>query len=271
MMLFTEFEQGKLYKRSDLHNQFGGNRQRGISPSAQESVIFIFSGESGSLYGYSDGWNEDHTIFTFTGEGQVGDQKFTMGNKALRDHISTSKDVFLFRAASNGFCEFDDQLTLLGYELKSALDRNGDSRTVISFMFEPFSKVVQSSNETTEDIRYQSLEELKQLALDDTSFENTSVQERKVKVRRRSEAVKAYARKRANGICEACEQPEPFHAKSGSALDVHHLYRLSDGGPDHPEHVAAICPNCHARIHRGSDGIEYNRVLIEKILSKEQV
>ncbi|WP_160167772.1 hypothetical protein [Exiguobacterium oxidotolerans] len=47
------------------------------------------------------------------------------------------------------------------------------------------------------------------------------------------------------------------------------MYRLSDGGPDHPEHVAAICPNCHARIHRGVDGIEYNEILIEKILNKE--
>lgn len=271
MMLVHNFEQGKLYRRSDLHDQFGGNRQRGISPSAKEAVIFIFSGESGGQYGYTDGWNEDHTVFTFTGEGQVGDQTFTMGNKALRDHISSSKDVFLFRASSNGLCKFDDQLTLLGYELKPALDRNGDSRTVISFMFEPFSKVIQSANEIVEDVRDQSLEELKQLALDDTSSENTSVQERKVKVRRRSEAVKAYARKRADGICEACEQPEPFNAKSGSALDVHHLYRLSDGGPDHPEHVAAVCPNCHARIHRGSDGVEYNQALINKILNKEQL
>ncbi len=61
----------------------------------------------------------------------------------------------------------------------------------------------------------------------------------------------------------------PFEAKSGSSLEVHHMYRLSDGGPDHPEHVAAICPNCHARIHRGVDGIEYNEILIEKILNKE--
>nr|WP_262415838.1 HNH endonuclease signature motif containing protein [Exiguobacterium acetylicum] len=64
--------------------------------------------------------------------------------------------------------------------------------------------------------------------------------------------------------------PDPFQAKSGNALDVHHLLRLSDGGPDHPEHVAAICPNCHARIYRGEDGKELNQQLIAKIRAKEE-
>lgn len=269
-MLVSEFEKGKLYKRSELHDQFGGNRQRGISPSAKLPVIFIFSGDSGSQYGYTDGWNEDYTIFTYTGEGQVGDQEFTMGNKALRDHIELSKDVFLFTAASGGQYKFNDQLTLINYEKKPALDRNGDSRMVISFTFESFTEIVESSNVNNLYDSNQSLEELKQIALDDASSEQASIQEKRVMIRKRSEAIKTYARKRAEGICEACEQPEPFDARSGSSLDVHHLYRLSDGGPDHPEHVAAICPNCHARIHRGRDGAEYNQVLIKKIREKER-
>lgn len=245
-MFVSEFEKGKLYKRSELHDQFGGNRQRGISPSAKLPVIFIFSGDSGSQYGYTDGWN-----------------------KALRDHIELSKDVFLFTAASGGQYKFNDQLTLINFEKKPALDRNGDSRMVISFTFESFTEIVESSNVNKLHDSNQSLEELKQIALDDASSEQASIQEKRVKIRKRSEAIKTYARKRAEGVCEACEQPEPFDARSGSSLDVHHLYRLSDGGPDHPEHVAAICPNCHARIHRGRDGAKYNQVLINKIREKE--
>lgn len=271
-MLSINFVSGEQYKRSEIHDQFGGNRQRGISASAKESVIFIFSGASGGQYGYSDSWNEDRTFFMYTGEGQIGDQAFSMGNKALRDHVNSSKDVFLFHRATNGLYTFDDQLTLIDYEIKRAPDRNGNMRDVIEFIFESSSNIERSflntSEVTLQNIDF-SLDELKQLALQDTSNGHETIQVKQVTVRKRSEAIKLYARRRAAGVCEACDQPEPFEAKSGSSLEVHHMYRLSDGGPDHPEHVAAICPNCHARIHRGVDGIEYNEILIEKILNKE--
>jgi len=271
-MWSTKFVPGEYYKRSEIHDQFGGNRQRGISASAKEPVIFIFSGVSGAQYGYSDGWNEEKTMFMYTGEGQIGDQVFSMGNKALRDHVNNSKDVLLFHHSKDGLYRFDDQLTLIGYETKQSLDREGNMREVIQFVFESSSYLTRSVEEELEgdDLIYdRSLDELKELALQDTSNGHDSVQMKRVKVRKRSEAIKLYARARANGTCEACEQPEPFQAKSGSSLEVHHMYRLSDGGPDHPEHVAAVCPNCHSRIHRGVDGMEYNETLIERILDKE--
>jgi hypothetical protein len=37
-------------------------------------------------------------------------------------------------------------------------------------------------------------------------------------------------------------------------LEPHHTRRLSDGGPDDPRHVVAICPKCHRRVHHGKDG-----------------
>jgi len=271
-MWSINFVSGEQYKRSEIHDQFGGNRQRGISASAKESVIFIFSGASGAQYGYSDGWNEDGTLFMYTGEGQIGGQVFLMGNKALRDHVSASKDVLLFHRMKDGLYTFDDQLTLIGIETKQALDRDSNMREVIQFIFESSSNITRSVEGDLEDDELandRSLDELKEIALQDTSNGHDSVQVKQVKVRKRSEAIKLYARARAAGTCEDCEQPEPFQAKSGSSLEVHHMYRLSDGGPDHPEHVAAICPNCHAQIHRGVNGNEYNGILKEKILNKE--
>lgn len=84
-MLSISFTPGKHYKRAEIHDQFGGNRQRGISASAKESIIFIFSGASGTQYGYSDGWNEEKTLFMYSGEGQVGDQTFTILKGMLQD------------------------------------------------------------------------------------------------------------------------------------------------------------------------------------------
>ena len=45
---------GEEYKRSALHDAFGGNRQGGIATCANHDITFVFSGESGEQYGYSD-------------------------------------------------------------------------------------------------------------------------------------------------------------------------------------------------------------------------
>ncbi|MBI1930628.1 HNH endonuclease [Candidatus Poribacteria bacterium] len=34
-------------------------------------------------------------------------------------------------------------------------------------------------------------------------------------------------------------------------LDIHHLVPVADGGPDDPENLLALCPNCHALHHKG--------------------
>lgn len=45
-----------------------------------------------------------------------------------------------------------------------------------------------------------------------------------------------------------CANPTCRHILT---LDVHHLDRVSDGGPDDPANLVALCPNCHALHHRG--------------------
>lgn len=47
---------GKQYSRArDIHDQYGGTRQSGISPSGTHPFIFLFTGDSGEAYGYEDG------------------------------------------------------------------------------------------------------------------------------------------------------------------------------------------------------------------------
>lgn len=87
----------------------------------------------------------------------------------------------------------------------------------------------------------------------------------------RSESVKKYARKRADGECEGCGGPAPFRNKRGEPyLEVHHVFRVSDEGPDKPNAVIALCPNCHRKVHQGEDGNEFNRQLIEKLNEIEE-
>lgn len=62
--------------------------------------------------------------------------------------------------------------------------------------------------------------------------------------------VAEYAKRRANGICDLCEQSAPFNKKNGDPyLEAHHIIWLSKGGNDTIENTVALCPNCHQKIH----------------------
>ncbi len=51
----------------------------------------------------------------------------------------------------------------------------------------------------------------------------------------------------------------PFSTPDGRPfLEAHHTRRLSDGGPDDPRWVIAICPNCHRRAHYATDATTFN-------------
>ncbi len=57
----------------------------------------------------------------------------------------------------------------------------------------------------------------------------------------------------AQGKCENCKKPAPFHRKTDSTpfLEVHHVIPLADDGDDTVENTRALCPNCHRKAHFG--------------------
>ena len=119
--------------------------------------------------------------------------------------------------------------------------------------------------------------------LDDTSLEEANLDElravaqlsarskvagKKAKAvyRARSTAIRLYVLSRANGCCEGCHAPAPFHKQDGIPyLEPHHTTRLSDGGPDHPARVIGLCPNCHRRAHYAEDAKKFNDSLKRKL------
>ena len=66
----------------------------------------------------------------------------------------------------------------------------------------------------------------------------------------RSPFVAEEAKRRANGICELCQQPAPFQKRNGEPyLEAHHIVWLAKGGADTVENTVALCPNCHKKMH----------------------
>jgi 5-methylcytosine-specific restriction protein A len=87
----------------------------------------------------------------------------------------------------------------------------------------------------------------------------------------RSTKIRNAVKRRASEYCEACNQKTFMDKKGNYYLEVHHIDLLSDGGKDNEYNACAICPNCHARIHYGSYGENYNAHLKIKIREKQDL
>ncbi len=263
---------GEVYRRRDLHGYYGGQRQGGISTPQRYPIIFLFTGESGQQYGYSDGPRDDGS-FWYTGEGQVGDMEMVRGNLAIRDHRENGKTLHLFEDVGSGRVRYVSEASYLGHHREVAPDREGDGRQAIVFELALSSDVEGTPKSDLrrpgrrEDARFwrMSLEELRKRAVKGPGPGATTKQ-RKVNTHERSQSVRVYVLKRAKGTCEGCGQPAPFTTAQGRPyLEPHHIRRRADGGPDHPRWVAALCPNCHRRVHYGNDGAGFNQVIADAI------
>jgi 5-methylcytosine-specific restriction protein A len=200
--------------------------------------------------------------------------QFVRGNRAIRDHVAEGKDLHLFRYVERGYVEYLGQMVCIGYHERLGPDAAGSTRRVLVFELLPISSTEGELGlrEVTEETALEttSLGELRARALASATDAPTA-QERIRNVIDRSVAVKEYVLERADGECEGCRELAPFVTDAGRPyLEPHHIRRLSDGGPDHPEWVAALCPNCHRRAHYSVDRGAFNRKLSAVVVAKEE-
>ena len=268
----SPFQRGKTYVRREIHKDYGGQQQGGISTPKSHPMVFLITGDSGEQYGYADGFREDG-MFWYTGEGQVGDMTMTKGNLAIQHHEASGESLHLFSDKGGGKLQYQGEAKYLGHHQEVAPDRNGSPRKAIVFelaMLSTMADTVESRVTVAKKLQHpkywkQSLTQLRELALAETPSE-ASVKTAKTIVRKRSEAVKTYVLRRGDGACEGCLLPAPFETMDGKPyLEPHHTTRLADGGPDHPRWVISLCPNCHARVHYSADGDDYNFQLVQKL------
>jgi 5-methylcytosine-specific restriction enzyme A len=270
------FEVGSVYdRRRDIHGPYGGSWQSGIAPSREWPLVFLFTGQSGAQYGYEDEWDENG-VFHYTGEGQSGDMNFERGNRAVRDHVKDGRDLHLFEDQGKGEgYRYLGRFACSTWENRRGLDRNEDERWIIVFHLvsaegdQPYEKLDES---TASSVGQVSLEQLRERAFESASDagENDPRESRRL-YRKRSAAVREYVLARAGGTCESCGNPAPFERPDGTPyLEPHHIRKLSDGGPDHPRWVGAICPNCHQEMHHGAGRAKKNDDLEQYLASLEK-
>jgi 5-methylcytosine-specific restriction protein A len=271
------FEIGAVYHRkTDIHGPFSGQAQGGVSTPADHPFVFLFTGDSGEAYGYQDGFQLDG-LFWYTGEGQVGDMELARGNAAIAYHRDRGRSLLVFEYVERGKVRFVGEAECLGWHEEIRPDRNGTPRKALVFhlAFEAANDGPPPANPDPRapagdeiNLSHATKAQLRRIALASAS-ESATLQERTRLVALRSQAIKLYALRRAGGKCEGCDSPAPFQTRKGPYLEVHHLLRLADGGPDHPEWVIALCPNCHRRAHYATDARVFNTELRERVVASE--
>lgn len=272
MNLIPKFTVGQPYRRAaDIHDPFGGNRQSGIASSSVSDAIFIFTGESGEQHGYKDYEEVDENgcrVFHYCGEGQVGDMTLTRGNLAISRHSTDGKALHLFKILGKSKpVRYLGEYLYLDHYHSEGHDRTGQTRQIIVFKLvraEDLSVLDDPVQQQAPNDMPTDLATARALALAAVAGKKDNDQPARGSrnLYARSRRVRDYVLLRANGKCELCSMPAPFLRPDGSPyLEPHHTTRVSDGGPDHPRYVGALCPACHCEIHFGVHGAVRNAEL----------
>ncbi|TCT82373.1 HNH endonuclease signature motif containing protein [Pseudomonas sp. LP_4_YM] len=282
----SPFVIGQEYERSRLLEFIGSRQaQSGVLWGREEPgcLICTSGGRGGKKAGYSDERLSDGTWWYF-GQGRTGDQSLS---NAANSKLSSGKfSVLLFTTREPTAREVADrgtygklftycgQFNVSGFDqfVPSNGNRQGDK--LLRFRLLPIGDERYNYYSEQSDLDIESSSDLREMQYRLTSLVSSKSEPRMslTEYRSRSAAVHLYASLRSNGQCEACGSLAPFSRPDGrSFLEVHHLTRLADDGPDLPSNVAALCPNCHRRVHYSVDRKEFGRKLQDAIALKESI
>lgn len=249
------FQIGQVVTHDALTQAFKCGNMGGMRRSKATNSLVIISDHTKGLY--EDKWYRD--VLHYTGMGKSGDQSLSfMQNKTLAECNYNSVDVHLFEVLAASQYIYRGKVTLASspyQEVQSGED--GLPRKVWMFPLQPMQGVQAIDEITFEDYIAEKKMAAKKLSLHDLCKRANSATSTKASSRyvNRMEYVRdpyiaEYTKRRANGICQLCGKPAPFTDKDGEPyLQSHHIEWLSKGGSDTPDNTAALCPNCHCRMH----------------------
>jgi 5-methylcytosine-specific restriction protein A len=269
-----KLNKGDVINNEELTQIFKCSTQGGMRRSHKTNTLVLVSNHVKSIY--SDRWfgKELH----YTGMGSTGDQTLGAQNKTLHESNFNGVEVHLFEVFE--LREYTYQGIVIynskGYQEKQT-DVDGNERKVWMFPLKlkdgkPISvndeiiKKLQATKQKS--FRKLNRKQIKRLA-ESKKEKSQSYRLTETKSIERDEYIKLYALERANGNCQLCEEPAPFLKKNGSPfLEVHHIDYLANNGSDTIDNVAALCPNCHRKMHSlqlQSDIDKLKKLALEKL------
>ncbi|XLP24100.1 HNH endonuclease [Bacillus toyonensis] len=245
---------GDVYANNEITRRFKCSNTGGMRRSKKTNTLVLFSDHTKGIY--DDRWEKG--ILYYTGMGQEGHQTLVGNqNKTLYESSANGVDIYLFEAFQPGEHIFMGQVELKGEPFQEVQeDTKGNDRKVWIFPIRLLkgnvilpNKVVRSKQEKEQkEARKLDYQELKERAKKAALVSNKRYT--KTETYQRNEFVAECSKRRANGICELCEQKAPFKDKKGNPyLESHHVEWLSEGGKDTIYNTVGVCANCHRRLH----------------------
>lgn len=256
-MSFTHgLKSGDIISNRKLTSIFKCSPHGGMRRSLRTNTLVIVLDHTRSIY--EGRWIND--VLHFTAMGLKGDQRIDYAqNKTLAESRSNGIDLFLFEVFETGNYIFRGQVKLAGEPYQEEQpDLNSNARRVWIF---PLKIVNQpSALQISESIYLTRQKQRERIAkrLSDKELLKKAICSRKSAgarniLSKNFEAnvyVSELAKRRAEGVCQLCEEPAPFIDKKGEPyLETHHIEWLSQGGQDNIENTVALCPNCHRKMH----------------------
>jgi 5-methylcytosine-specific restriction protein A len=228
----------------------------GMRRSLRTNTLVIVLDHTRSTY--EGRWLDD--VLHFTGMGRQGDQKLDYAqNKTLAESRTNEIEIFLFEVFESGNYIFRGPAAMTGEPYQEEQpDINSNPRKVWIF---PLKILDQPSALPISEAVYQTRQiKRKRIA---RRLSDKELLKRAICSRKSSEArkiisknyeanvyVAELAKRRAEGICQLCEEQAPFRDKKGNPFLVpYYVKRLAQGGEDNIENTVALCPNCHTKMH----------------------
>lgn len=272
-MQIKDFVEDKIYTGSEIKEAFGGSTQGGMRRSKETNSLILIS-KHGSIYG--DKWISDENgggdTLLYTGMGQVGDQSANyMQNKTLAESRSNGITVYLFESEVPTEYYYRGEVYLSGDPFFSeGLDSEGHLRKTIIFPLKTKNVNSQRTTKLKDIEKIEKSKEKQARTLSDAELKLLASRAPRQPVKKqttsshidRDPAIAELTKRRANGICDLCDSPAPFSSKDGRPyLEEHHIVTLADGGPDSLDNTAALCPNCHRKMHIVKLGDDLKKLL----------
>ena len=256
MASIADLKVGEELDNAALCALFGCGPQGGMRRAKATNTLVLVCNHVFSIY--DDRWIDG--VLHYTGMGQTGDQSLTfMQNKTLAESATNGVTVHLFEVHRSQAYTYAGEVELAAapYAEKQH-DETKAERQVWVFPLRPESGAVapvplstlrEAEQRTARQARLLSDQEIAVRAAESGRLK-VGVRSAVAPQYQRSPWVAEHAKRRAAGRCELCGGQAPFKDAAGKPyLETHHIVWLARGGADTIENTAALCPNCHRRMH----------------------
>jgi Stabilization of polarity axis len=195
-----------------------------------------------------------------------GKDNISPTNSSISEASITNNENIINRHQSQDDLEFVDSIDADNEIIKQLTDR-GISINECNNIVRDLRKIMQSQHFTAEETQKVFSPKIHLESVSLFKKRNLIIESQIEKV----SAVKFDVLSRANGLCELCGV-EAFLGKDGESkfLLLHNLGEIGGYKTKKEEiaNMAAICPNCHTKIHYGIVGICYNEILLINVQKK---